>query len=310
MKKILFSLLMLLRMLLLGQIGIYFTFDNGQITGTGEDKYYEFDVMVYGDNGNTRFSELLVLINYNSAAFGTSVNDNGNATITPGSIFAGSPFYAVRWNDNQPTRIGIGCEFLLEIESYAIYLPATPVSLFHVKFKIQNTDASAGLFYSEATMAGEQFYADHWTQYAPVSASDTLDETLPVELSSFTALANNTFTGANLTWVTQSETNLVGYGIFRGDNTDMGQAIDLNAFINATNTSQTQVYMYLDSDLEPEHTYWYWLESKEMSGENQYFGPISFVMPSTPVQAPEIPIITKLVSLYPNPKNIEQFKLS
>jgi hypothetical protein len=303
MKKLLISMLALLPVLLLGQIGIYFTFDNGQITGSGEDLYYEYDVMVYGDNGNTRFSELLVLINYNSTAFGTAVNFNGNVTVTPGDVFAGSPFYAVRWNDNQPTRLAIGCEFLLEIESYAVYLPANPVSLFHVKFAIQDANASAGLFFSETTMAGEQFYADHFTQYNPVTASDTLDETLPVELTSFTAIANNSFTGVNLTWVTQSESNLVGYGIFRGDSDVFNQACDLNAFINATNTSQTQLYMYHDTDLEPEHTYWYWLESKEMNGENQYFGPITFTMPATQIQAPEIPVLTDLVALFPNPFN-------
>ena len=82
MKKLLISMLALLPVLLLGQIGIYFTFDNGQITGSGEDLYYEYDVMVYGDNGNTRFSELLVLINYNSTAFGTAVNFNGKDLCT------------------------------------------------------------------------------------------------------------------------------------------------------------------------------------------------------------------------------------
>jgi len=303
MKKLFLSILAFLPVLLLGQIGIYFTFDNGEITGTGENLYYEFDVMAYGDNGTTRFSELLVLINYNSAAFGTQVNDNGNATITAGEYLADTPFYAVRYNDNQPTRLGIGCEFLLEIESYAKYLPAYPVALFHVKFKIQDTDSSAGLWFSEDIMAGEQFYADHWTQYNPVVASDTLDETLPVELSSFTAVANNTFTGVNLTWVTQSESNLVGYGIFRGETDILAEAADLHAFVEATNTSQTQVYVFNDLGLEPEQTYWYWLESREMNGANEYFGPISFVMPGTPAQAPGIPLATGLVSLYPNPFN-------
>lgn len=303
MKKALVVLIALMPILLAGQIGIYFTFDNGQVVNEAGQLYYEFDCMVYGQNATTKFGELLVLINYNANAFGTQVNDNGNATITPGAIFNGSPFYAVRWNDNQLTRLAIGCEFLLEMEMFAITLPATPVSLFHVKFKIQDPTQQAGLWYSASVMNGEQFYADHWTQYNPVIASDTLNETLPVELASFNAMMNNAYTGVNLTWVTHSESNLIGYGVYRGETDDLSSATNLNAFVEATNTSQTQVYMYCDYEVQPDQTYYYWLESRELTGSNEYFGPTAIRVPQSDSSSPPIPIKTGLTSLYPNPFN-------
>lgn len=305
MKKALVVLIAMMPILLAGQIGIYFTFDNGQVVNEAGQLYYEFDCMVYGQNATTKFGELLVLINYNGNAFGTQVNDNGNATITPGDIFNGSPFYAVRWNDNQLTRLAIGCEFLLDMQSFAITLPATPVSLFHVKFKIQDSSQQAGLWYSESVMNGEQFYADHWTQYNPVVASDTLDETLPVEMASFTAMMNNSYTGVNLTWVTHSESNLVGYGVYRGETDNLSSATKLNAFVNATNTSQTQVYMFSDLEVYPDQTYYYWLESQEITGGNEYFGPTAIRVPQSEPNIPQIPIHTELTSLYPNPFNPE-----
>lgn len=304
MKVILITMLLFVPILLTGQVGIFFTFANGQITNEAGQLYYEFDVMIAGSDGTTRFGELLALINYNGSAFGTEINANGNVQITPGALLIDQEdFYAIRWNDNQPTRLAILCEFLSANINRAVWLPVIPSSVFHVKIKIQDSSQQTGISYNQTLMAPQQYYANHLTNYNPVTATDTLDETLPVELSSFTANMNNSLTGVNLTWVTQSESNLVGYGIYRGESDDLSQAIDLNAYITATNTSQTQVYIYTDSDVMPEQTYWYWLESREMNGINGFHGPICFSVPQQPVQTPQIPIVTGFQSLYPNPFN-------
>lgn len=70
------------------------------------------------------------------------------------------------------------------------------------------------------------------------------DGTLPVELSSFTAYIS-AFNFIQLTWVSQSETNVSGYRIYRNTQPDLPGALMLNAFIAATNTSQMQVYSSL-----------------------------------------------------------------
>ena len=73
-----------------------------------------------------------------------------------------------------------------------------------------------------------------------------------------------------LTWVTQSETGVAGFNIYRGDSDALADAEMLNVFIEATNTSQQQSYIYVDEDLWQSGTYHYWLESRDLDGANQF----------------------------------------
>jgi len=129
------------------------------------------------------------------------------------------------------------------------------------------------------------------------------EDGLPVELSSFTAAMSNTNNAVNLTWVTQSESNLVGYRIYRGLDNILAQAENQNTLIPATNTSQQVVYSYKDEDVQPEQLYYYWLESAEMDGSSTFHGPVSISTPGEAIYTPEIPLVTGISSLYPNPFN-------
>ena len=129
------------------------------------------------------------------------------------------------------------------------------------------------------------------------------EDPTPVELSSFTAAISAT-NNVMLTWVTQTETNVAGFRIYRGTTDNLAEAIDLNVFIQATNTSQTQTYVHHDTELYEDGTYYYWLENQDMDGSSQSYGPVSInvnlnLNPGTP----EIPIITGINSIYPNPFN-------
>lgn len=130
------------------------------------------------------------------------------------------------------------------------------------------------------------------------------DSTLPVELSSFTVGINAT-NKVQLTWVTQSETNLVGYRIYRGINPDFGAALKLDAFISATNTSQQQMYVYNDAEVYGSGTYYYWLEHLEMDGGAHQHGPVSIIYTDGYDVNPSVPVIPGIASVYPNPFNPE-----
>ncbi|HAN40801.1 MAG TPA: hypothetical protein DCQ12_02625, partial [Candidatus Cloacimonas sp.] len=74
------------------------------------------------------------------------------------------------------------------------------------------------------------------------------DPTVPVELSHFAA----TITAQNyvqITWTTQSESNITGYNIYRNDSIDLGSAIKVSEMIEGTNTSEACTYTYLDKEL-------------------------------------------------------------
>ncbi len=127
--------------------------------------------------------------------------------------------------------------------------------------------------------------------------------TLPVELSSFTAIINSQNL-VNIQWISQSESNLNGYYIQRSSSDQLSEAVQVSPLIHATNTSQQQVYVYTDSELQESGTYYYWLEVREMDGTMTFHGPRMVVYnaggnPGTP----NIPLITELKTIYPNPFN-------
>ena len=127
--------------------------------------------------------------------------------------------------------------------------------------------------------------------------------TLPVELSHFSA----TLTAENyvqLTWTSQTESNLLGYNVYRNDASDLSSALKVSELIEGTNTSIAQTYIYVDEELQQDGTYYYWLQNVDMDGTVGFHGPASvdFSTGGGP-GAPPIPLVTRLENAYPNPFN-------
>jgi hypothetical protein len=129
------------------------------------------------------------------------------------------------------------------------------------------------------------------------------DPTLPVTLSHFSA----TMTAENyvqLTWISQTETNLMGYNVYRSNSDNLSSAAQICPMIEGTNTSQAQTYVYVDKDLVEDGTYYYWLQNVDLDGSNAFHGPVSVVFSITGNGGtPPIPTATQLDNAYPNPFN-------
>jgi hypothetical protein len=129
------------------------------------------------------------------------------------------------------------------------------------------------------------------------------DPTVPVELSQFAA----TITAENfvqITWTTQSESNISGYNIYRNDSMCLSSAIKVSDLIEGTNTSEAHTYTYLDKELEQSGTYYYWLQNVELDGYTSFYGPVSVSFKvDDDGGTPDIPFVTKLENAYPNPFN-------
>lgn len=129
------------------------------------------------------------------------------------------------------------------------------------------------------------------------------DPTLPVELSSFTVSLNPS-NQILLTWVTQSESNCLGYYIYRGESDDLATASNLQQLVEATNSSQQQCYVYADGEVSEAGLYYYWLQSADLDGSSNFYGPISFTYAGPGGDGnPEIPLVTELQRAFPNPFN-------
>jgi len=129
------------------------------------------------------------------------------------------------------------------------------------------------------------------------------DSTLPVEFSSFTAVAMGT-DSVNLHWVTQSETNLMGFVVYRNDSSLFASATSICNLIPATNSAQTTEYSWQDSGIQTAGSYYYWLQIVELNGSLINHGPISVEAGQPAGQnAPVVPLCTRLLPSYPNPFN-------
>lgn len=124
------------------------------------------------------------------------------------------------------------------------------------------------------------------------------DPTLPVELSVFNAV----FTAENfvkLNWTSESETNMLGYRVYRAESPVQAEAILITpTMIEATNTSTTQNYNHADYEVEDGHTYYYWLEAVDYS-HSSFFGYRAVEV--TVNTTPELPEVSVMKSAYPNP---------
>jgi len=102
--------------------------------------------------------------------------------------------------------------------------------------------------------------------------------TLPVELSTFTAqYINNTPT---VYWTTQSETDNMGWFVYRNREEDFTSATQVSGMIEGHGTTtQQQSYIYEDVISNPQvgDVYYYWLESVDYSGTIHHFNRVAII---------------------------------
>jgi hypothetical protein len=124
------------------------------------------------------------------------------------------------------------------------------------------------------------------------------EPTLPVELSSFAA----TLTAQNfvkLTWVSETETNLSGYRVYRSESSVEASAEAISGLIDASNTSSTKTYNHIDNEVSAATTYYYWLEVVEMDGTSKLHGPTNVYVETPESIVPSL--VTNMYNAYPNP---------
>lgn len=140
----------------------------------------------------------------------------------------------------------------------------------------------------------------------PLNDESILDDTLPVELSSFTS-SFTLLNGVNLKWITESETNVSGYHLYRNESDLFDNALRINPLlITSSQENGTQKrYSYSDAEIEINTSYYYWLECLEYDGFSIFYGPYS-VYTDEDVLEDELIInkpVSQLLSAYPNPFN-------
>ena len=145
--------------------------------------------------------------------------------------------------------------------------------------------------------------------YAYAKVVYTYDPTLPVELSSFNAMQTST-NDAEILWVTQSETDHIGFNILKNESDESETSKKVNAvIIPSSNSSNGGEYSFVDEDVDEEVTYYYWLESVSFGGSVDLYGPVSVTIKfkeddEEEDKAPnEEFAMNEIKSIFPNPFN-------
>ncbi|MBN1999463.1 T9SS type A sorting domain-containing protein, partial [candidate division KSB1 bacterium] len=117
---------------------------------------------------------------------------------------------------------------------------------------------------------------------------------VPVELSAFTAAFEGT--GVHLEWTTQSETENLGFHIYRStEKTGLYNQITRKMIPGANNSSVMHQYSYLDHTVESGNTYYYKLVDINNEGGRTFHGPLEVII--------DVPMHYDLAQNYPNPFN-------
>ncbi|HNS71964.1 MAG TPA: FlgD immunoglobulin-like domain containing protein [bacterium] len=117
----------------------------------------------------------------------------------------------------------------------------------------------------------------------------------PVELASFTAAS---FPGMiQVNWVTQSETDNLGFHLYRAlsPNGEKQQITD-RLIEGAMNSSSRHEYTFTDRNIEDQVVYYYWLADIALDGQTTFNGPRTAVAVAKPTEY-------LLAQNYPNPFN-------
>lgn len=125
--------------------------------------------------------------------------------------------------------------------------------------------------------------------------------TLPLSLSSFLVSWQDC---ALVEWSTASETNLLGWNIYRAEEPALAAALRLNATLipPAVDASQGAQYSFSDAETLAASSYYYWLEAMSYSGNSEIFGYRSLNTPTAeeePIPGQNLP--TALLAAFPNP---------
>ncbi len=127
------------------------------------------------------------------------------------------------------------------------------------------------------------------------------NEILPVELSSFTAVLSSENL-VTVKWITQSETGVGGYYVYRANDSNWANAMAICDMIDSANSPIQQVYQYTDTNLVEDGTYYYWLQVQDLNGITINHGPTSIYYSSgSGPETPEVVQIYGIKSIHPNP---------
>ena len=250
---------------------------NGQTIALGSSATLIEDAgRIYGTSGQIETTRTLSAIDEDVAGLGAEITTSanmGSTTIIRGHAAQGTQGIERYYQINPTTNTGLSATLVFNyLDSELNGLTEANLKLFKSPAGNSWTEQSSSVDTENHTLTLTGIDAfSYWT-----AAKEGSGPTLPVELSAFTVqFIENTPT---LYWETQSETDNMGWFVYRNEENDFTASEKISEFIEGHGTtSQQQSYLYEDSIQNPEvgDKYYYWLESIDFSGMVNHYDKVA-----------------------------------
>jgi len=250
---------------------------------------YSFDVYITRNTSNWSALGHLIFITetyYSELGF----NYNGSALNNP--VISGLSTVATGTNVSTPSS-GV---LSIEVIDGGINVPVSETKLLTVTFDVTDPSATSQLSWKPGdTSIIDESSTQYSTSDGTLSLIGSDDSTLPVELSIFTAQYLDKI--PVLYWETESETNNMGWFVYRNNEDDFTTAQKVSEFIDGHGTtSENNSYTHEDTIEEPVSgdVYYYWLESIDYGGIVHHYDKAAqltipdLVDPGSEIARPEI----------------------
>ena len=315
MKKIIITLLLALFATIVifaasGTVNLYY--DNGIVSYTDTQTFYEFDVLAYISGGadSARFQEGQIYVEYDTTIFGSNVINNSKLTsITlkgplattagPVALYAfinsGADTYADAFSLTFENAV-IGNEYY-GTDTYISNSSGSLDTLMTIKLEVAASGTSIVDWPSSVTGVNSLFRElndgstyealsiTNATETTEIVYSNTGDPALPISLNRFAVQYKAS--KVEVKWVTESETENLGYVIKRAIKYDdelsnyevIASYHDNDELLGAGTTVESNEYVYFDENVKPGVSYSYILEDVDYNGVVTSHGPVSIVIP-------------------------------
>ncbi len=314
---------------------VHFVFDNGIVSTSGDDTFYEFDIQAYV-TGTENADDLLfgsanVYVEYDTELFGSTIAGTSTLDFTKIGLLTTeiAPGFAAYSTANNAAANTFSDVFALTFDAtFPDYPdnyqaisndPENPSGLYHIKMKAKAAGSGEVSFpYVRINNAGDQFWTLANLKYAgPADFSESSEPVYiegPVNGEPYTSIELDYFKVENkggkvrLRWRTQSETENQGFIVKRalvlGEHFGAFEEIDsyLNndELLGAGTTSKKIDYMYWDKEVRPGRTYAYVLQDIDEGGHIRECDPVIVHVKESKVISTDEFVFS---SSYPNPFN-------
>ena len=242
----------------------------------------EFVEIAIENPGSYNLSDFIVVL-YNGsggASYGSETLDN----FTAGDVVASYQLFTWYPTSIQNGNDGIALGYmgaLIQFISYEGSFTATDGiadGVAATNLDVSETSSTPVGYSLQLIGIGTQYSDFTWTDPIPhTPGSENTGQTLPVELSSFTALFANEF--VTIQWATASETDVIGFNIYRAreDNYEDADKVNMSLIPGHGTTTQPNEYSFTDVTADAYFTtYYYWLEAVNYGGTTDIYGSIQY----------------------------------